>query len=562
MSLQGLDGTEASTVVTFHGTSGSQPIVSPKYCPGVNNKPGYLCETGHCCGETGCCTYYYELWWFWLLSTMVILFSCFCAYRHRWAKLRVQQQQRQREINLIAYNGACNYPTSMLDLSFMASFKLPSYEEVAAQPCTPPPPYSSVFALRGGGGGGLGGGALGGPSSSYTPDPHHYHHPHPPCPPYPYPGPYPTSQGPYPPSQSPYPSAHGRPLARSAMTSSQSSDNYTSCSCESCSITSPSSTSFSMQVTDETYDSSRGSSPGDGGSAPLPPGLIPAVAPDAGLPRGGLAPSVAAVATSGMGSSFPVLSLNPPRPPHPPHFPLSPLILSPTLAPSSPSSPSAPLSSSSPPVRPLFLSEPLGTLAVHRRDQMGVHSPPGPPPCPTAQPFPKHALFSSGVAFFERKRHDTERKQETALQRRKDEEKPQGSGATEEEDDLDDDGDDDDDDGDDDDEDHFRHRRLTGDSGIEVCRCHIKRKHGDRDDDRVMEKGGGGNRGKQGGVGGRGAVGNGEGAEPLHDSVDCSLQAHAAVAGLGMGQPRHPEVTSPPGLPPKVGKAIATVETS
>jgi len=54
---------------------------------------------------------------FWLLSTLVILFSCFCAYRHRWAKLRIQQQQRQLEINLIAYNGACNYPTSMLDLS-------------------------------------------------------------------------------------------------------------------------------------------------------------------------------------------------------------------------------------------------------------------------------------------------------------------------------------------------------------------------------------------------------------------------------------------------------------
>uniref|UniRef100_A0A3P8TB20 Si:ch73-290k24.6 n=1 Tax=Amphiprion percula TaxID=161767 RepID=A0A3P8TB20_AMPPE len=162
----------------------------PKYCPGVNNSPGYLCETGHCCGETGCCTYYYELWWFWLLWTVLILFSCFCAYRHRRAKLRIQQQQRQREINLIAYNGACNYPSSMLDLSFLASFKLPSYEEVAAQPSTPPPPYSSIFAL---------------------------------------------------------------------------SDNYTSCSCESCSLTSPSSTSFSVQVTDETYDSSRMSTPSEAG---------------------------------------------------------------------------------------------------------------------------------------------------------------------------------------------------------------------------------------------------------------------------------------------------------
>lgn len=54
---------------------------------------------------------------FWLLWTILILFSCCCAYRHRRAKLRLQQQQRQREINLIAYHGACNYPTSMMDLS-------------------------------------------------------------------------------------------------------------------------------------------------------------------------------------------------------------------------------------------------------------------------------------------------------------------------------------------------------------------------------------------------------------------------------------------------------------
>ncbi|XP_069047756.1 WW domain-binding protein 1 isoform X2 [Lepisosteus oculatus] len=185
---------------------GSQPVLSsPRYCPGINNHAGYLCETGHCCGETGCCTYYYELWWFWLLWTVLILFSCCCAYRHRRAKLRIQQQQRQREINLIAYHGACNYPASMLDLSFLASFKLPSYEEVAARPNTPPPPYSTVFALQGG---------------QYA------------------------QAGP------------------SGMTSSQSSDNYTSCSCESCSASSPSSTSFSVQVTDET-DTSHASTPSE-----------------------------------------------------------------------------------------------------------------------------------------------------------------------------------------------------------------------------------------------------------------------------------------------------------
>ncbi|KPP73081.1 hypothetical protein Z043_107855 [Scleropages formosus] len=107
---------------------GQPAVSSPRYCPGVNNNGAYLCETGHCCGETGCCTYYYELWWFWLLWTVLILFSCCCAYRHRRAKLRVQQLQRQREINLMAYHGACSYPTSMLDLSMCRCLGiLPAY---------------------------------------------------------------------------------------------------------------------------------------------------------------------------------------------------------------------------------------------------------------------------------------------------------------------------------------------------------------------------------------------------------------------------------------------------
>uniref|UniRef100_A0A3Q2ZDS4 Si:ch73-290k24.6 n=1 Tax=Hippocampus comes TaxID=109280 RepID=A0A3Q2ZDS4_HIPCM len=122
----------------------------PRYCPGTNANGGYLCETGHCCGETGCCTYYYELWWFWLLWTALIMFSCCCAYRHRRAKVQAQQQQRrQREISLLAYRGtsfATRVPQKEeMHLRFLASLKLPSYEEVAAQPSTPPPPYNSVF---------------------------------------------------------------------------------------------------------------------------------------------------------------------------------------------------------------------------------------------------------------------------------------------------------------------------------------------------------------------------------------------------------------------------------
>ena len=28
---------------------------------GTNNQ-SYICDTGHCCGQSQCCNYYYELW--------------------------------------------------------------------------------------------------------------------------------------------------------------------------------------------------------------------------------------------------------------------------------------------------------------------------------------------------------------------------------------------------------------------------------------------------------------------------------------------------------------------
>ncbi|XP_068164175.1 nascent polypeptide-associated complex subunit alpha, muscle-specific form-like isoform X1 [Antennarius striatus] len=193
-------------------SGGSLPLLGrPRYCPGATGQGGYLCETGHCCGETGCCTYYYELWWFWLLWTVLILFSCCCAYRHRRAKIRVQQQQRQRDISLLAYQGASSYPSSMLDLSFLASLKLPSYEEVAAQPSTPPPPYSSVF------------------TAPRYPQPPRCSEPH-------------------------LLTQHGALLHRpmSDGPSSLSSDNSSSCSCDSCCPSSLCSSSLSAPVTYET----------------------------------------------------------------------------------------------------------------------------------------------------------------------------------------------------------------------------------------------------------------------------------------------------------------------
>ncbi|XP_041065164.1 WW domain binding protein 1-like a [Carcharodon carcharias] len=111
-------------------------------CVGVNNQ-SYFCETGHCCGESQCCNYYYELWWFWLVWTIIIILSCCCVCHHRRAKLRLQQQQRQHEINLIAYQGARNYSLLPLYLRFLPSYLLPPYEEVVNRPVTPPPPYSA-----------------------------------------------------------------------------------------------------------------------------------------------------------------------------------------------------------------------------------------------------------------------------------------------------------------------------------------------------------------------------------------------------------------------------------
>uniref|UniRef100_A0A3B5LZR1 Uncharacterized protein n=1 Tax=Xiphophorus couchianus TaxID=32473 RepID=A0A3B5LZR1_9TELE len=129
-------------------SGGSLPLLGrPRYCPGANANGGYLCETGHCCGETGCCTYYYELWWFWLLWTVLILFSCCCAYRHRRAKLRVQQQQRQREISLLAYHGANSFPSSMLDLSESSGSSSGHASSLSPSPrATQSPPKQTVFS--------------------------------------------------------------------------------------------------------------------------------------------------------------------------------------------------------------------------------------------------------------------------------------------------------------------------------------------------------------------------------------------------------------------------------
>uniref|UniRef100_A0A8C6SNB0 WW domain binding protein 1 n=1 Tax=Neogobius melanostomus TaxID=47308 RepID=A0A8C6SNB0_9GOBI len=115
--------------------AGTCLVQAKEFCFGVNNEQ-YRCEMGYCCGETECCTYYYELWWFWLVWTLIIMLSCCCAYRHRRVKMRLQQEQRQREISLMAYQGASSAFISPppLNLRFWNDCKLPDYEEVVGHP--------------------------------------------------------------------------------------------------------------------------------------------------------------------------------------------------------------------------------------------------------------------------------------------------------------------------------------------------------------------------------------------------------------------------------------------
>ncbi|XP_008320745.1 WW domain binding protein 1-like a isoform X2 [Cynoglossus semilaevis] len=112
-------------------------------CQGANNQ-SYFCESGHCCGEKQCCSYYYELWWFWLVWALIIILTCICVCQHWRSKQRFQQQRRQNEINLIAYREAHNNSQLPLYLRFLPAYLLPPYEEVENRPTTPPPPYTPV----------------------------------------------------------------------------------------------------------------------------------------------------------------------------------------------------------------------------------------------------------------------------------------------------------------------------------------------------------------------------------------------------------------------------------
>ncbi|XP_021585434.2 WW domain binding protein 1-like [Ictidomys tridecemlineatus] len=125
----------------------AEPLQDKEACVGTNNQ-SYICNTGHCCGQSQCCNYYYELWWFWLVWTIIIIIlSCCCVCHLLEAKHRLQAQRRQHEINLIAYQEAHNYSALPFYLRFLPNYLLPPYEEVVNRPPTPPPPYNA-FQLQ------------------------------------------------------------------------------------------------------------------------------------------------------------------------------------------------------------------------------------------------------------------------------------------------------------------------------------------------------------------------------------------------------------------------------
>ncbi|KAI3362649.1 hypothetical protein L3Q82_001629 [Scortum barcoo] len=134
-------------VTTFmNGPMAGRESDAKLVCQGVNNQ-SYICESGHCCGETQCCNYYYELWWFWLVWTLIIILTCCCVCQHWRSKQRFQQQRRQNEINLIAYREAHNNSQLPLYLRFLPTYLLPAYEEVVDRPVTPPPPYTPLQSV-------------------------------------------------------------------------------------------------------------------------------------------------------------------------------------------------------------------------------------------------------------------------------------------------------------------------------------------------------------------------------------------------------------------------------
>lgn len=180
-----------------------------------------------------------------------------------------------------------------------------------------------------------------------------------------------------------------------------------------------------------------------------------------------------------------------------------------TLSPSSP----PPLSTSPPPPPPLILQALSSTslaapallldplTALHQSDKGGSSSGHAsslsPSPRATQSP-PKQTLFSPCVDVFEPGPPSWENEEEEQEEKDNDEDEDEDMGA---------------------DESQYRHRRLTGDSGIEVCRCRVE----EEDDEEEEEEEEGGRKGSGGERDKRSSD------TELHDSVDCPARGQVTT---------------------------------
>lgn len=107
---------------------------------------GYWCDTGHCCGNGECCTYYYELWWFWLVWFLIVFIIGFCVWQrkrfHPWRDTRCERTCSIQDLlrgNLRGFN----FP----DITPIPPCKLPTYAEIGDTVSfnTPPPPYTYFY---------------------------------------------------------------------------------------------------------------------------------------------------------------------------------------------------------------------------------------------------------------------------------------------------------------------------------------------------------------------------------------------------------------------------------
>lgn len=145
----------------------------------------------------------------------------------------------------------------------------------------------------------------------------------------------------------------------------------------------------------------------------------------------------------------------------------------PNAMPSSSPPSCSPLSPSSPPLPPPLypISDPLGAMSEQQSSPSQTHH-----SAPNLQSPPKPAFFSPDIL-------EPERRDSAVC-------------------DLDVD------------QTHFQQRRLTGDSGIEVCRCQIDHEGEEEEDDDEDKPGAGTN-------------------DTLHDSADCSARAQLSPSELG-----------------------------